>query len=85
MKDVILELCGFRPDQEAKAAYASAFAAYSLYGWVEVWFRRGCGRARRSWRAVRRRGAPVIPPGTATAQIPLHFLPFVIGFPCEKP
>ena len=41
MKDVILELCGFRPDQEAKAAYASAFAAYSLYGWVEVWFRRG--------------------------------------------
>ena len=41
MRDVILELCGFRPDQEAKAAYASAFAAYSLYGWVEVWFRRG--------------------------------------------
>ena len=41
LKDVILELCGFRPDQEAKAAYASAFAAYSLYGWVEVWFRRG--------------------------------------------
>ena len=41
MKDVILELCGFRPDQEAKTAYASAFAAYSLYGWVEVWFRRG--------------------------------------------
>ena len=41
MRDVILELCGFHPDQEAKAAYASAFAAYSLYGWVEVWFRRG--------------------------------------------
>lgn len=41
LKDVILELCGFRPDQEAKVAYASAFAAYSLYGWVEVWFRRG--------------------------------------------
>ena len=41
LKDVILERCGFRPDQEAKAAYASAFAAYSLYGWVEVWFRRG--------------------------------------------
>lgn len=41
LKDVILELCGFRPDQEARAAYASAFAAYSLYGWVEVWFRRG--------------------------------------------
>ena len=41
LKDVILKLCGFRPDQEAKAAYASAFAAYSLYGWVEVWFLRG--------------------------------------------
>ena len=41
LKDVILELCGFLPDQEAKAAYASAFAAYSLYGWVEVWFLRG--------------------------------------------
>ena len=41
LKDVILELCGFRPDQEARAAYASAFAAYSLYGWVEVWFLRG--------------------------------------------
>ena len=41
LKDVILELCGFRPDQEARAAYASAFAAYSLYGWGEVWFRRG--------------------------------------------
>ena len=41
LKDVILELCGFHPELEAKAAYASAFAAYSLYGWVEVWFRRG--------------------------------------------
>ena len=41
MRDVILELCGFHPELEAKAAYASAFAAYSLYGWVEVWFRRG--------------------------------------------
>ena len=41
LKDVILSSCGFHPELEAKAAYASAFAAYSLYGWVEVWFRRG--------------------------------------------
>ena len=41
MKDALLSACGFQADQEAKAAYASAFAAYSLYGWVEVWFRRG--------------------------------------------
>ena len=41
LKDVILSVCGFHPELEAKAAYASAFAAYSLYGWVEVWFLRG--------------------------------------------
>lgn len=41
LKDVILAVCGFRPEQEAVCAYASAFAAYSLYGWVEVWFLRG--------------------------------------------
>lgn len=41
MKDVILSACGFRPEQETVNAYASAFAAYSLYGWVEVWFLRG--------------------------------------------
>ena len=41
LKDVILSVCGFHPELEAKAAHASAFAAYSLYGWVEVWFLRG--------------------------------------------
>ena len=41
LKDVILSNCGFHLELEAKAAYASAFAAYSLYGWVEVWFLRG--------------------------------------------
>lgn len=41
LKDVILDACGFRPEQEAAQAYSSAFAAYSLYGWVEVWFQRG--------------------------------------------
>ncbi len=41
LKDVILTACGFRPEQEAAYAYSSAFVAYSLYGWVEVWFFRG--------------------------------------------
>ena len=41
LKDVILSVCGFHPEQGAVNAYASAFAAYSLYGWVEVWFLRG--------------------------------------------
>lgn len=41
LKDVILNLCGFHPEQEMPAAYASAYVAFFLYGWVEVWFRRG--------------------------------------------
>ena len=36
LKDVILSVCGFHPEQEAVNAYASAFAAYSLYGWVRI-------------------------------------------------
>ena len=36
-----MELCGFDPEQELPAAYASAYVAYFLYGWIEVWFRRG--------------------------------------------
>ena len=30
-----------RPDLPKGEAYAKAFAAYSLYGWIEVWFQRG--------------------------------------------
>lgn len=41
LKDMILDLCGFNPDQEMAAAYSSAYAAFFLYGWIEVWFRRG--------------------------------------------
>lgn len=41
LKDIILELCGFRPEQEVVAAYSSAYVAFFLYGWIEVWFRRG--------------------------------------------
>lgn len=41
LKDIILEMCGFNPDQEMRAAYSSAYVAFFLYGWIEVWFRRG--------------------------------------------
>lgn len=41
LKDILLDLCGFNPDQEVAAAYSSAYAAFFLYGWIEVWFRRG--------------------------------------------
>lgn len=41
LKDIILDLCGFDPEQEMVAAYASAYAGFFLYGWVEVWFCRG--------------------------------------------
>jgi len=41
LKDVIIAICGPRPEASAIEAYSSAFAAYSLYGWTEVWFQRG--------------------------------------------
>lgn len=41
LKDIFLELCGFNPEQEVVAAYSSAYVAFFLYGWIEVWFRRG--------------------------------------------
>ena len=41
IKDIILDLCGFNPEQEMPAAYSSAYVAFFLYGWIEVWFRRG--------------------------------------------
>lgn len=41
LKDIILELCGFNPEQELSAAYSSAYVGFFLYGWIEVWFRRG--------------------------------------------
>lgn len=41
LKDIILDLCGFDPEQELTAAYSSAYVGFFLYGWIEVWFRRG--------------------------------------------
>lgn len=41
LKDIILDLCGFNPEQDVVAAYSSAYVAFFLYGWIEVWLRRG--------------------------------------------
>ena len=41
LKDVIIGRCGPKPEHEAAQAYASAFVAYVLYGWIDVWFQRG--------------------------------------------
>ena len=41
LKDIILDLCGFNPDQEMAAAYSSSYVGFFLYGWIEVRFRRG--------------------------------------------
>lgn len=41
IKDVIIEMLDCKPEQDMAQAYASAFAAYSLYGWIEMWFQRG--------------------------------------------
>lgn len=41
LKDVILDIMGLNPDLPKDEAYAKAFVAYSLYGWIEVWFQRG--------------------------------------------
>lgn len=41
MKDHILDLFGFNPKQELVKAYASSYVAFFIYGWIEVWFRRG--------------------------------------------
>ncbi|MCI8514398.1 MAG: TetR/AcrR family transcriptional regulator [Lachnospiraceae bacterium] len=40
LKDVILDIVELKPDLPKSEVYAKAFVAYSLYGWIEVWFRR---------------------------------------------
>lgn len=41
LKDAVIGLCGPKPEYEKVQAYASAFFAYTLYGWIDVWFQRG--------------------------------------------
>lgn len=41
LKDVMIELCGPRPEHSKEEAYTRAYIAYAIYGWIEVWFQRG--------------------------------------------
>lgn len=41
LKDVIIGICGPKPDHSKIEAYARAYVSYALYGWIEVWFQRG--------------------------------------------
>jgi len=41
LKDVIIGLCGPKPEHCKEEAYARAYVVYALYGWIEVWFQRG--------------------------------------------
>lgn len=41
LKDILLDIVELKPDLPKADAYAKAFVAYSLYGWIEVWFQRG--------------------------------------------
>ncbi|GAB5082890.1 TetR/AcrR family transcriptional regulator [Hominimerdicola sp. 21CYCFAH17_S] len=41
LKDVLLGIYGPKPEDNAISAYSKDFVAYTLYGWIEVWFQRG--------------------------------------------
>lgn len=41
LKDVIINIYGAKPEHSKTEAYARAFVAYTLYGWIELWFQRG--------------------------------------------
>ncbi len=36
-----MDMMEFKPELPKNEVYAKAFVAYSLYGWIEVWFQRG--------------------------------------------
>ena len=41
LKDVIIGICGPKSEHSKMEAYTRAYVAYTLYGWIEVWFERG--------------------------------------------
>lgn len=41
LKDVIVGRVGPKPEHSKIEAYSRVFVAYTLYGWIEVWFMRG--------------------------------------------
>lgn len=47
LKDVIIGLCGPKPEHSKTETYVKAFVAYTLYGWIEVWFQRGMAESQK--------------------------------------
>ena len=41
LKDAIIALCGPQMEHSKEEACTRAYVAYTLYGWIEVWFQRG--------------------------------------------
>ncbi len=41
LKDAVIGVFDLKAEDPAAVAYAKAFVAYSFYGWIETWFRRG--------------------------------------------
>lgn len=41
LKDVLVQICGPRPEYPNLGAYTAAFISYGLYGWIEEWAVRG--------------------------------------------
>lgn len=63
LKNVLLEIYAPKPEQPAQAAYASAYVAYTLYGWIEVWFQRGMKETPEEMAAMQ--PCPAAPAGAA--------------------
>lgn len=41
LRDVLVQICGPKPEYPNPGAYAAAFISYGLYGWIEEWVARG--------------------------------------------
>lgn len=41
LQDVLIGIYGPKPEHTKPEAYARAYVAYALYGWIAVWFQRG--------------------------------------------
>lgn len=41
LENEMVDVCGLKPENAMLGAYAKAYAAYAMYGWVRVWFMRG--------------------------------------------
>lgn len=41
LRNAVVQVCGPRPEHSNIEAYAAAFVANALYGWIEEWIKRG--------------------------------------------